>query len=938
MLRNLKLRNKLIAIIAAPLAALVAFAAVGAVQRRDTAQSSKRDGRVIAAVQADGAVAQALEAEAAQAVSSRVQPTAGDGATAKTLRARTDASVAELHTALARLDVAKLSTATQAAISAMDDRVAALGSLRAAVDGGGLPWAGITDTYGQAVSSVVTVARQVAGEADRPEVQTGLANLAALGQVKADVSESGNLLHGVLLNGSWPDQTTQTRFLSNADTEDVDLAIFKAGASPGAAAAYRNASSTASVSFVDSTRQSVREGNLTQAIAQRTRWAPAVTDKVAKLHDIETGVGADLANQNASRVAAAERAASLFILLAAAVVLLALLVAGAVARSLAHRMRTLTDAADRLSERELPRLVAALENPDEDELGRLAANLEPIEVTGSDELGRLATSYNHVQRVAVEVATEQAALLQRGIADTFVNLARRNQGLLDRQIEFIDQLEMGETDPGQLEDLFKLDHLATRMRRNAESLLVLAGAEPTRRRGEPVPLASVARAAIGEVEDFARIDLLTFDPVYVTRNASVDVTHLLAELMDNAAAFSPPDTRVEVAGHRSSSGGYVLSITDHGIGMTEEQLQEANGLLAAPPAVGLSLSRSLGFIVIGRLATRFDIGVRLFAGSSGGVTAVVTLPGPLVVEQADAPELDELDDFEPMAPELSSGKAVAASDLERRWDIGELLEAERPVDLRGPTHGVTPPGELPRRAHPQPLGADASTAGAHEDGDSSGSTVEHDEQRPDGPSVPGGDLPPLPVADAGAPLRFGDLPPRPTRQRPGAPQETGVQPAAAASATPMRPSDPAPGGPKPRAPIRFSQRPDRLHGDRLDNITPPPLPATAPASATLEPLARRDPSRASTSLDGVATASPPSPPPALTPSPPPALTPPAAGGELARRVPGAAKAQQEAAEELPVPEDGEAAVGPSKRSAAQVRSVLASYRSGLDRGRTRSKE
>ena len=231
--------------------------------------------------------------------------------------------------------------------------------------------------------------------------------------------------------------------------------------------------------------------------------------------------------------------------------------------------------------------------------------------------------------MTIEVAEEQGALLRKGIGDIFINLARRNQTLLDRQIEFIDQLEANEEDPDQLDNLFKLDHLATRMRRNAESLLVLAGAEPPRRRGRPVALADVVRVAIGEVEDFARISLLALDDVTVGGNVAVDLAHLLSELMENATHFSPPDTTVEIVGHRSEDG-YTLSVSDQGIGMSADQLAEANTQLARPPLVGLALSRSLGFIVIGRLASRFGVAVKLTSSPSGGVTALVTLPPELV--------------------------------------------------------------------------------------------------------------------------------------------------------------------------------------------------------------------------------------------------------------------------------------------------------------------
>ena len=253
----------------------------------------------------------------------------------------------------------------------------------------------------------------------------------------------------------------------------------------------------------------------------------------------------------------------------------------------------------------------------------------PIDINSKDEIGQLADAFNSIQHVTIEVAEEQGALLRKGIGDIFINLARRNQTLLDRQIEFIDQLEANEEDADQLDNLFKLDHLATRMRRNAESLLVLAGAEPPRRRGRPVALADVVRVAIGEVEDFARISLLALDDVTVGGNVAVDLAHLLSELMENATHFSPPDTTVEIVGHRAEDG-YTLSVSDQGIGMSADQLAEANTQLARPPLVGLALSRSLGFIVIGRLASRFGVAVRLTSSPSGGVTALVTLPPELV--------------------------------------------------------------------------------------------------------------------------------------------------------------------------------------------------------------------------------------------------------------------------------------------------------------------
>ncbi len=400
----------------------------------------------------------------------------------------------------------------------------------------------------------------------------------------------------------------------------------------------------------------------------------------------------------------AQQEAALFVIGAFGSIAIALLIAFYVARAVTVPLKKLTAAAYTLSTDKLPGLVERLRNPDESG-ATLSEALTPIDINSKDEIGQLADAFNSIQHVTIEVAEEQGALLRKGIGDIFINLARRNQTLLDRQIEFIDQLEANEEDPDQLDNLFKLDHLATRMRRNAESLLVLAGAEPPRRRGRPVSLADVVRVAIGEVEDFARISLLALDDVTVGGNVAVDLAHLLSELMENATHFSPPDTTVEIVGHRAEDG-YTLSVSDQGIGMSADQLAEANTQLARPPLVGLALSRSLGFIVIGRLASRFGVAVRLTSSPSGGVTALVTLPpelvtvdgqpmaAPPVEDRAPAPEAPTADDIVVVDAETD---AAVAADAVAGTEI-ELDEFEDTLERAS----FEEPRSTPRRPHRWP--------------------------------------------------------------------------------------------------------------------------------------------------------------------------------------------------------------------------------------------
>jgi signal transduction histidine kinase len=271
-------------------------------------------------------------------------------------------------------------------------------------------------------------------------------------------------------------------------------------------------------------------------------------------------------------------------------------------------------------------------------------------------------------RLVADLATADAQR-REAMSELLVNLARRNQSLLNRQLEVITDLEVRERQPDVLEELFRLDHLATRIRRNAESLLVLSGDDPARRWGKPVPLADVVRAAAAEVEDYRRVEVLVNDHLEVTGRAVADLAHLLAELIENATTFSPPASEVRVRSHLSpgDSGAIVLSIEDSGIGMLEDELTRANALLAEAPEVDLGRSTMLGFHVVARLAKRYGLSVRLAPTPGGGVTAMVTLPGEFVSERPAgaviAPEaggLNGADRYQLAALARSNGHAGGA--------------------------------------------------------------------------------------------------------------------------------------------------------------------------------------------------------------------------------------------------------------------------------------
>jgi PAS domain S-box-containing protein len=276
-------------------------------------------------------------------------------------------------------------------------------------------------------------------------------------------------------------------------------------------------------------------------------------------------------------------------------------------------------------------------------------------------------SWRHVESVCTNLAhdprvnglvlnirdvTEQAAL-RKSISDLLHNLARRSQGLVDRQLELIDELERNEVDPDRLDELFRMDHLATRMRRNVENLIVLSGVDQRRRWSESVPLRDVVEAAVAEVEDYSRVQVAGIHDLTLSGLAASDVAHLLAELVENATSFSSPTTRVEITGGPTGNG-YVLEIEDHGIGMSDADLAEANKRLAEPLSADVAVSRMMGFHVVGRLAGRHGIRVQLRQSWFGGVTALVLLPAALLGSAGQHPA---------MAPPVPAGVMVSPEPL-----------------------------------------------------------------------------------------------------------------------------------------------------------------------------------------------------------------------------------------------------------------------------------
>ncbi|MFE1262935.1 nitrate- and nitrite sensing domain-containing protein [Streptomyces albogriseolus] len=351
-------------------------------------------------------------------------------------------------------------------------------------------------------------------------------------------------------------------------------------------------------------------------------WLDDSSTKIQQMKNIELSLLEEMEQKARELRSATERDAIISGALILLVLGVSLVGAFVVARSMIRSLRRLEETATKVAQERLPDLVKQLSESDPQDVD---TTVESVGVHSRDEIGRVAAAFDDVHREAVRLAAEQA-LLRGNVNAMFTNLSRRSQGLIQRQLSLISELESREADPDQLSSLFKLDHLATRMRRNGENLLVLAGEEPGRRWTRPVPLVDVLRAAASEVEQYERIELAAVPSTEVAGRVVNDLVHLLAELLENATSFSSPQTKVKVTGHALPDGRVLIEIHDTGIGLSPEDLAAINERLASPPTVDVSVSRRMGLFVVGRLSQRHGIRIQLRPSDSGGTTALVMLP------------------------------------------------------------------------------------------------------------------------------------------------------------------------------------------------------------------------------------------------------------------------------------------------------------------------
>src|SRR5580692_1487976 len=493
--------------------------------------------------------------------------------------------------------------------------------------------------YGITITNMIALNNQIAQGTSDAQLVNDVQTLNSLSLAKDQAAQQRALLFNAFEQQIFADGEQQA--LSTSESEQLtDLTAFNSTATPAEQSAY--SSTVAGTQFNDAENIEIyiqgAGGSLAigagalniSAKDAPGKWYAAQSGTVNDMQQVELVVAKNIVARAQSLQQSAQSDALFTAIVTVVILLLVLLATVVVARSLVLPLRKLREGALNIATVELPervRLLSEAQDP--------SASLEvsPIDVLSADEIGQVARAFDRVHSEAVRLAGNEA-MLRNSFNAMFVNLSRRSQLLIERMVRVIDSLEQNEGDPERLSSLFIMDHLATRMRRNSENLLLLAGHEGARKRSEPVSLADVARAAASEIEQYSRVTLKVQPGIAVTGQAVSDVVHLLAEVIENATMFSANDTPVHVAAQELPSGGVLIEVGDSGVGIPEARLAEVNWRLDNPPVIDVSVARHMGLFAVARLAERHGVRVRLRPRSPRGLTALVWLPDSIIAPEA----------------------------------------------------------------------------------------------------------------------------------------------------------------------------------------------------------------------------------------------------------------------------------------------------------------
>ncbi|MFJ9103119.1 nitrate- and nitrite sensing domain-containing protein [Streptomyces sp. NPDC102405] len=701
-IRPRTVRAKIVCLLMVPVVSLLALWAYATVTTAQDVARLRQLQRVDDAVRSPVTdVVTALQAERAAAVRYATDPSAVQSDDLRKLAQRTDRAVARLRLGDGNTvaDSEELPAGVAQRLEVFVTGAEQLRSVRTAVLDRSAGWDETYGRYTRTIAGAFAVGGALTGiqDADLGSDARVLLEFSRAGESLAqeDVVLASARLAGVLSGERlrlFTGAVDTRRALTEgavADLRGSDRAAWQKVADSGAyatvtAAEDRTLAAAPGVRAVESTPQAT--------------WQAAHTRVQSGMRTVEQAAGSGVAHRADPFTRGLLTPAGAAVLLGLVAVAASLVISVRIGRGLVVELVSLRNSALEIARRKLPEAMGRLRAGDEIDIQSEAPPGPPAE----DEAGQVAEALTTVHRAALRAAVERAELAS-GISGVFVNLARRSQVLVHRQLNLLDSMERRSDDPNELSDLFRLDHLTTRMRRHAESLIILSGAAPGRAWRMPVSLTNVVRAAVSEVEDYARVEVRQLPDASVVGAAVADLTHLLAEIIENAAQFSPPHTRVRVTGEPVGNG-YAVEVEDRGLGMGKETLTEANRRIEQSEALDLFDSDRLGLFVVSRLAARHGIKVHLRTSPYGGTTAVVLLPTALLHIKAAERSPAKAADRERLTEREYARVAAAERDQESVPAPAERPALVAPLTAsadRGTT-GTPPPGVTTLRLHRPP--------------------------------------------------------------------------------------------------------------------------------------------------------------------------------------------------------------------------------------------
>ncbi len=702
MFRNRSFRAKMALVLAPPLIVLVAFATLVVRPRLD-----------------EGSAASENETEARVALASMQMLDEFQNERDLTLRYLVSDRTLERDSLLAQREITDARRVEFTSIAAgeageadeggvVDDAVAVaatLDDLRSTVDSGTAVTDEVYDTYTASIGTFLNLNRGLARSASNVELSRIANEILLFTQGKESLAQTRGQGTRMLDEGVI-DAADVARLTSLSDSTDRLFSEYRGLATPEQQVQFDDAlnaaESTAAAQYLQDAIAAGSAGELPDVTG--TTWFDAFNAKMESIDVAEDAVFVDFVATSEDIQSDAQSAALRYLVITVAAVALAAAAALVLSRSLTRRLADLSHQAQTIASDRLPEVLEVLRNPTPE---ALASALPEVTSDSTDEIGVMAQSFNTVLRTSVETSINHAQRRAKTLTNILVNLGRRNQALIERQLELIDALESTQRDPQVLQGLFQLDHMITSMRRNAENLLVLASEQPGRAWTAPVSLLDVVRSATAEVQDMSRtmIDVAARDNVMIAGRFAVDLSHLLAELVENGVSFSPPTTTVSI---RSEGGAHHLRIwiIDGGVGMTQSEILDANERIMNPPDIDELTTDRIGFQVVGRLSRRLGSDIQVQSNPGGGVAVCVTVPTTVLDSGSilgDGPSVTPAEPVALMLPDPSSdpwGAGLAAA-----------LEAEYPSESHGwESAPLEELGELPVRRPGEALSIKAEPA------------------------------------------------------------------------------------------------------------------------------------------------------------------------------------------------------------------------------------